>query len=81
MPLITKFDPTEPKRKPSVQPTHIPALYKVFEDADGFGQIFQIDTLGSPNREKPGAQSQTLQLTRSSAEELWKALGRTYQFR
>jgi hypothetical protein len=52
---------------------------KVLEIPDG-GRVVQIDTRGSDDRAIPGKQSQTIQLGREAARELFGVLKRTYQF-
>jgi hypothetical protein len=46
----------------------------------GSGSILQIDTVGSKDRELPGKQSQTLQLTTNSARQLYQILKAEFQF-
>ncbi len=79
MPLITAFKKSA-TNKGKVQPTEVEAIYKIVEVEDG-KSLFQIDTGGSANRENPGKQSQTFQLSRASAEVLWRLLGRHYGFK
>ncbi len=79
MPLITRFERVETTRL-SRQPTDVIASYKIVP-IEGGEVLFQIDTGGSQHRENPGKQSQTIQLSRQSAEELWRLLGRQYGFR
>ena len=62
------------------QPTDVIAYIKVFDTVDGL-PIVQIDTGGSSDRENPGKQSQTLQLGREAAEQLYRFLQDTYGFR
>ena len=78
MPLITSFERKETKEG-KLQPTQVIAEYKVFE-RDG-KRVFQIDTGGSSNRENPGKQSQTIQLSEESGRVLWRLLKDTYGFR
>ena len=78
MPLISGFVRLETSSG-SVQPTRVEASYKVI-DAKDSSPIFQINTGGSATRENPGKMSQTFQLDRKSAEELWHPLGETYNF-
>jgi hypothetical protein len=55
---------------------------RVFVFGDGpTGPIVQINTYGSPNREFPEKVSQSIQLDRKAAEELWTLLGKEYGFR
>jgi hypothetical protein len=77
MALITKFE-----RKPEVEgQLHKGVIghFKVFSH-DGQQPVLQIDTYGTAAREKPGKLSQTIQLSESSAKELWALLGETYGF-
>ena len=62
-----------------VQPTQVVARVKIFSDQNGI-PIVQIDTHGSADREKPGKQSQTLQLGRQAAQQLYRVLKDTYRF-
>lgn len=78
MPLISGFEKAT-TGKGKVQPTEVVAKYKIVEVEDG-KSLFQIDTGGSADRENPGKQSQTFQLSRSSAEALWRLLGSHYKF-
>ena len=61
-----------------LQPTQVVGHYGTF--GDGPHRVLQIDTLGSDQREKPRKQSQTIQLTRDSAEQLWLLLGKEFGF-
>ena len=63
----------------SRQPTEVTAKYKIVPVEDG-ESLFQIDTGGSADRQNPGKQSQTLQLSRESAKELWTLLGNHFRF-
>ncbi|WP_269714632.1 hypothetical protein [Caulobacter sp. NIBR2454] len=78
MPLITRFARHD---SPSVklQKTQVVARYK-FENRDGQTPLLQIDTYGSDERAFPGKLSQTFQLDRQSAFELWNVLGREFDF-
>lgn len=78
MPLVTGFEKIETTRG-SKQPTEVTATYKIVEGQDGMS-LFQIDTGGSAHRQNPGKQSQTFQLSRESAKELWVLLGKHYGF-
>ena len=62
-----------------LQPTQLVAHVKVFAP-DGALPIVQIDTYGSEDRKIPGKQSQTLQLGKEAAFELYKVLKETYGF-
>lgn len=55
-------------------------MVKVFELTDG-RPVVQIDTNGSADRANPGKQSQTIQLGREAAKELYDILRRTYDFK
>jgi hypothetical protein len=61
------------------QPSHVTAFVKVF-DFEG-RPVVQIDTLGSADRANPGKQSQTLQLGREAAEQLYRVLADAYGFK
>jgi hypothetical protein len=63
-----------------LQPSQVVGLVKIFEPTDG-QPIVQIDTNGSADRANPGKQSQTIQLGREAARELFDILKRTYDFR
>lgn len=77
MAIITKFERFD-KRTFKLQPTQVVGHFGTFGDGDQ--KVLQIDTQGSQAREKPQKQSQTLQLTRQSAEELWTLLGKEFDF-
>ena len=62
------------------QPTHVVGFVKVADTPDG-SPIVQIDTYGSADRAIPGKQSQTIQLGREAAEQLYRILGDTYGFK
>ena len=62
-----------------LQPTEVTAHVKVFQAAGGT-TIVQIDTHGSPDRENPGKQSQTVQFGREAAQQLYMILKDTYGF-
>ena len=61
------------------QPTDVTAAVKIFDAANG-SPILQIYTGGSADRENPGKQSQTLQIGREAAAQLYKILQETYGF-
>ena len=63
-----------------LQPSQVVGLVKIFEPPGG-DPIVQIDTNGSADRASPGKQSQTIQLGREAARELFDILKRTYDFR
>jgi hypothetical protein len=79
MPVVVKFERVETTRS-SRQPTAVTATYKIVS-IEGGEVLFQIDTGGSRDRENPGKQSQTIQLTRESAKELWTLLGQQFRFK
>jgi hypothetical protein len=62
-----------------IQPSHVEGLVKIFDLPDG-ARIVQIDTQGSADRANPGKQSQTIQLGREAAGELFDILKRAYRF-
>ncbi|MFN3891100.1 MAG: hypothetical protein ACK4MV_11935 [Beijerinckiaceae bacterium] len=62
------------------QPTNVVAFVKVAVPAEG-SPIVQIDTYGSADRKVPGKQSQTIQLGREAAEQLYRILRDTYGFK
>jgi hypothetical protein len=77
MAWITRFE--ERAGAGRIQPSQVVGLVKVFEIPEG-GRVIQIDTNGSEDRKNPGKQSQTIQIGRESARELFDVLKRTYQF-
>jgi hypothetical protein len=77
MAWVTKFETRDGRGK--LQPSEVVGLVKIFEVADG-RRLVQIDTNGSADRANPGKQSQTLQLGREAAKELFDILKRTYDF-
>ena len=77
MAIITKFERFD-KRTFKLQPTQVIGHFGTFGEGDQ--KVLQIDTQGSQAREKPQKQSQTLQLTRQSAKELWTLLGKEFDF-
>ena len=62
------------------QPTHVVGFVKVADLPDG-SPVVQIDTFGSSERAMPGKQSQTIQLGREAAEQLYRILRDTYGFK
>ena len=68
------------ERKGRPQPSKVVGLVKVFDLPEG-DFVVQIDTNGSTERANPGKQSQTIQLGREAARELFDILKRTYDFR
>jgi hypothetical protein len=77
MTWITSFERKTGTGK--VHPTQLVGHVKIFE-TDGQLPIVQIDTLGSEDREKPNKQSQTIQIGRESAHQLFLILKETYGF-
>jgi len=63
----------------NIHPTQLVAFVKVFATSDK-ARIVQIDTHGSDDRAFPKKQSQTLQLGREAARELYNILRDTYGF-
>jgi hypothetical protein len=64
--------------KGKLQPSQV--VVKIFGLTDG-RPVVQIDTNGSADRANPGKQSQTIQLGRDAAKELFDILKGTYDFR
>ena len=62
------------------QPSDVIGKVKIFASNDR-DPIVQIDTSGSAARANPGKQSQTIQLGREAARELFDILRRTYNFK
>jgi hypothetical protein len=62
------------------QPSNVVGFVKVMDTTDG-SPIVQIDTYGSADRAVPGKQSQTIQLGREAAEQLYRILRDTYGFK
>jgi hypothetical protein len=79
MAVITSFRLSDKKRGQR-HPTELPGFYRIIGE-DGLGPLIQIDTNGSEHRAKRNKQSQTIQLDRRSAEELWKILGKEFGFK
>ena len=79
MAVIDGFAPLRAERKLKPQRTHVIGHYGVERNEEGL-KFIQIDTQGSGERQKPGKQSQTIQLTEKSARELWSILGREFGF-
>jgi hypothetical protein len=79
MAVITNFQLSD-KTGGSRHPTEVVGLYRVLS-RDGYGPLLQIDTNGSEMRAKPGKQSQTIQLSKESAEQLWRILGKEFGFK
>jgi hypothetical protein len=78
MAWINNFETRDGKGK--LQPSQVIGLVKIFAPTDGH-PIVQIDTNGSADRANPGKQSQTIQLGREAARELFEILKRTYDFK
>jgi hypothetical protein len=77
MAWIKSFEKRDGRGK--LQPSQVVGVVKIFEPTDG-NPILQIDTNGSADRANPGKQSQTIQLGREAARELFDILKRTYDF-
>jgi hypothetical protein len=77
MAWITSFELKPGSGK--LHPTQLVGHVKVFDIESG-SRIVQIDTLGSEDREKPNKQSQTIQVGREAAEQLFLVLKKTYGF-
>jgi hypothetical protein len=77
MTWITAFEQKPGTGK--VHPTHVVGHVKIFQ-TEGHLPVVQIDTLGSEDREKPNKQSQTIQMGRESAHQLFLLLKETYGF-
>ena len=67
-------------KQPKTQPTHVVCHWSVLYGDNGNASLLQFDTRGSDAREKPEKQSQTLQLTRESAKELFEILKAEFKF-
>ena len=65
---------------PKLHPTHVICFWSVSVDDRGTANLLQIDTTGSDERQNPGKQSQTIQLSRESARELFELLSREFKF-
>ena len=78
MAWVTSFETRDGTGRP--QPSKVVGLVKVFDLPEG-DSVVQIDTNGSTERANPGKQSQTIQLGREAARELFDILKRTYDFR
>jgi hypothetical protein len=78
MAWIKNFETRDGRGK--LQPSQVIGLVKAFELTDG-RPVVQIDTNGSAGRANPGKQSQTIQLGREAARELFDILKRTYDFK
>ena len=74
MAWIKSFEKRDGRGK--LQPSQVVGVVKIFEPTDG-NPIVQIDTNGSADRANPGKQSQTIQLGREAARELFDILKRT----
>ncbi len=64
-----------PKERIKLQPSEV--VCHVYADPAG-PRIVQLDTYGSDERQNPGKQSQTLQLTEDTARELVGLLKRAF---
>ncbi len=76
MALIRRFEHKAMER--NALHDEIEATYSVFKHDD---QIFmQIDSYGRPNRENPGKKSQTIQLDREGARNLYEIIKHEFKF-
>jgi hypothetical protein len=75
MAWIRRFERREGRGR--VQPSQVVGFVKIFDLPDG-GLVIQIDTEGSTDRGNPGKQSQTIQMGREAAQELFEILKRTH---
>ena len=66
-------------RAPHPHRTNVDCTYFV-RGSNGEAELLQLDTYGSSDREQPGKQSQTIQLTRESAQQLYNIIGREFGF-
>jgi hypothetical protein len=78
MAVVDKFE--REHKQPKTQPTHVICHWSVLHGDNGNTSLLQFDTRGSEVREKPEKQSQTLQLTRESAKELFEILKSEFKF-
>lgn len=78
MARIVSFEPHTLKR-PQTHKTHVPCFWSIVDPGDGT-RLLQLDTRGSSKREMPGKLSQTVQLDRKSAEQLFAILKREFGF-
>ncbi len=78
MAWVTKFETYDATGR--MQPSQVVARVKAFSLPDA-GLILQIDTAGSEHRVNPGKQSQTLQLGKEAAGQLFEILKETYDFK
>ncbi len=78
MAWVEKFEMKEGRVR--LQPTHVVGFVKVSTDLE-INPVLQIDTYGSNEREIPGKQSQTIQIGREAAEQLYRMLGATFGFK
>lgn len=77
MALVRSFRLKPRDRTPSVH-AEIGATYSPFEHEGRF--LLQIDTYGRNTRQKPGKQSQTIQLDQKGAKALYVILKRSFHF-
>jgi hypothetical protein len=77
MAIVTAFEKVA--KTPRHHPTTVTCYWSILPDK-GHGPLLQIDTRGSGEREIPGKQSQTLQLTANSARELFQILKTEFEF-
>ena len=77
MALVRKFEHKHMERNSLHD--EISATYTVFDYDDR--SFIQIDTYGRDTRALPGKKSQTVQLDRKAAEQLFEILKRTFQLK
>ncbi len=70
MAVVTGFQKKLNAREPTLQPTTVVCHWSISSDRG----LLQLDTFGSNERQIPGKQSQTLQLTTQTARELMRIL-------
>jgi hypothetical protein len=78
MAIVTGFEKVTAK-KPRLHPTEVICYWSILPD-QGSGSLLRIDTVGSKDREIPGKQSQTLQLTADIARQLYQILKTEFRF-
>ena len=77
MARVGSFKSTGKSIKP--QPSSVECGY-AFNGQEGRATLIQIETYGSEGRRNPGVVSQSFQLTREAAHQLWLLLGRGFGF-
>jgi hypothetical protein len=78
MAIVTRFEKVT-TRKPRLHPTQVVCYWSILRD-QGSKLLLQLDTVGSKDREMPGKQSQTLQLTADGARDLYEILKTEFGF-